>query len=88
MLVLTRKVGEALNIGDEIKIVITEIKNKRIRIGIEAPKEIKIYRDEIYKQICEAETQQKTLEINKYNFTVADNKNNNDGENVIEKIIV
>ena len=51
MLILTRKKGESLHIGDNIKIVITEIKGGDVRIGIDAPKELDVYREEIYKRI-------------------------------------
>lgn len=53
MLILTRKPGESLYIGDDIKITIVEIKGHQIRVGIEAPQEFKIYREEIYLQILE-----------------------------------
>lgn len=53
MLILTRKPGESLYIGDDIKITIVEIKGHQIRVGIDAPTELRIYREEIYKQILE-----------------------------------
>ncbi len=53
MLILTRKPGESLYIGDDIKISIVEIKGHQIRIGIEAPKECRVYREEIYLAILE-----------------------------------
>ncbi|QDR81964.1 carbon storage regulator CsrA [Sporomusa termitida] len=57
MLALTRKVGERIVIGDNIVLTIVDIKGDSIRLGIEAPKEIKIYRGEIYDAIA-AENQQ------------------------------
>jgi carbon storage regulator len=53
MLILTRKPGESLYIGDEIKITIVELKGNQIRVGIDAPSNFKIYREEIYVQILE-----------------------------------
>ena len=51
MLVLTRKKGESLVIDDQIKVQVVEVKGKQVRIGIEAPKGIKICREEIYKEV-------------------------------------
>jgi carbon storage regulator len=51
MLTLTRKVGESIRIGDEIQIVVKEIRRNHVRIGILAPKEVKIYREEVYRNI-------------------------------------
>ena len=53
MLVLTRKCGEGIIIGDNIKITILEYKEGRVRIGIEAPREKKIFRQEVYDRICQ-----------------------------------
>jgi carbon storage regulator len=53
MLVLTRKTGEGIVIGDDITIKVVELKGGGVRIGIEAPKEKKIYRQEIYDRITE-----------------------------------
>ena len=51
MLVLTRKLGESIAIDDNIKIVVVQIKGKQVRLGIKAPKETKIHREEVYKAI-------------------------------------
>ncbi len=51
MLVLTRKLGESIAIDDHIKIVVVQIKGKQVRLGIKAPKETKIHREEVYKAI-------------------------------------
>ncbi len=53
MLILTRKPGESLYIGDDVKVTIVEIKGNQIRVGIDAPADLRIYREEIYKQILE-----------------------------------
>jgi carbon storage regulator len=51
MLVLTRKLGESIAIDDHIKIRVVQIKGKQVRIGIEAPKDTKIHREEVYMAI-------------------------------------
>ena len=53
MLILTRKLGEAIRIGDTIKITVSDIKGKQIRIGIEAPEDVLVYREEVYTMIQE-----------------------------------
>ena len=53
MLVLTRKVGESIQINDDVKITVIEVKGKNIRIGIDAPKTTKIYREEVFLKIQE-----------------------------------
>ncbi len=57
MLVLTRKLGESIAIDDHIKIRVVQIKGKQVRIGIEAPKETKIHREEVYVAIQDANKQ-------------------------------
>jgi len=51
MLILTRKSGEGIKIGEDIRVVILETKGNQVRIGIEAPKGTKVYRDEVYERI-------------------------------------
>ena len=53
MLILTRKLGEGINIGDDIKIIIMQIKGKQVRLGIKADSDIKIHREEVYKKLVE-----------------------------------
>ena len=53
MLILTRKSNECITIGDDIKIQIIEIKGKQVRIGIQAPKQYVIHREEVYIRIQE-----------------------------------
>lgn len=57
MLVLTRKLGESIAIDDHIKIIVVQIKGKQVRLGIRAPKETKIHREEVYKAIQEQNTE-------------------------------
>lgn len=51
MLVLTRKSGEGLRVGDDIRIRVLEVRDGQVRIGIDAPEEKGIYRDEVYERI-------------------------------------
>jgi carbon storage regulator len=53
MLVLTRKLGENIRIGDSIKITVLEVRSGQVKIGIEAPPEVKVHREEIYARIQE-----------------------------------
>ncbi|WP_448530721.1 carbon storage regulator CsrA [Pseudothermotoga sp.] len=53
MLVLTRKVGESFIIGDDIEVVVLKIEGSEVKIGISAPRHVKIYRTEVYKKIVE-----------------------------------
>ncbi len=55
MLILTRKLGESLKIGDEVTVTVLGVKGNQIRIGIDAPKEVAVHREEIYERI-KAET--------------------------------
>ena len=52
MLVLARKPGEAIRIGDGITVHVVEIRGKQVRLGIEAPGEMPIHRREIHEQLC------------------------------------
>ncbi|MCX5915579.1 MAG: carbon storage regulator CsrA [Deltaproteobacteria bacterium] len=53
MLILTRKIGECINIGDDIKVHVVDIRGKQVRLGIEAPIHAPIYRQEVYQRILE-----------------------------------
>jgi carbon storage regulator len=57
MLILTRKLGESIQVGDNIRITFLDIKGKQIRIGIEAPKEVIVHREEVYRMIQEQNLQ-------------------------------
>ena len=57
MLVLNRKKGESIIIGDGIEIQVVEIQGDSIKIGIEAPKEVRIFRKELYEEIIRANTE-------------------------------
>lgn len=53
MLALTRKKGESLVINNNVEITVLEVRGEQVKIGIEAPKEVSIYRKEVYTQIQE-----------------------------------
>ncbi|MFB9973258.1 carbon storage regulator CsrA [Allobacillus sp. SKP2-8] len=57
MLVLTRKTGESIQIGDDISIKVVAIEGDQIKLGIDAPQNVDIHRSEIYQQIIEANQQ-------------------------------
>ncbi|MDJ0496346.1 MAG: carbon storage regulator CsrA [Acidimicrobiia bacterium] len=51
MLVLTRRPGESIVVGEDIVITVIEIKGGQVRIGIDAPRSVEVYREEIYEQV-------------------------------------
>jgi carbon storage regulator len=65
MLVLTRKVGQTINIGDTIQIKIVEIGNGFVKLGIEAPKDLPIYREELYEKLKQLNQESARMDIDK-----------------------
>lgn len=51
MLILTRRVGETLMIGDDVKVTVLGVKGNQVRIGVDAPKDVAVHREEIYQRI-------------------------------------
>jgi carbon storage regulator len=55
MLILTRRINETLNIGDDVQVTVLGIKGNQVRIGINAPRDVPVHREEIYQRIKRAE---------------------------------
>lgn len=59
ILLLTRKIGETINIGDSVTVTVTEVRGNQVQLGIEAPKHIDVHRSEIYDKIQLEKAQEK-----------------------------
>ena len=53
MLILTRRLGESIRIGDDVAVTVVDIKGAQIRIGVQAPKDVPVHRDEVFKRLRE-----------------------------------
>jgi carbon storage regulator len=51
MLILTRRTGESVNIGEDVKLTVLGVKGNQVRIGIDAPKSVPVHREEVYERI-------------------------------------
>lgn len=58
MLILTRKVGESVLIGNDISITILSVRGNQVKLGVEAPKEVSLHREEIYQRIKQMKDEQ------------------------------
>jgi carbon storage regulator len=57
MLILSRRTGETICIGDDIEVTVLEVRGNQVRFGITAPKEVAVHREEVYERIKESTTQ-------------------------------
>ena len=53
MLILTRRSGEAVIVGDNVRIAVLDIRGNQVRLGVEAPREVTVHREEVYRRIVE-----------------------------------
>jgi carbon storage regulator len=63
MLILTRRVGETVMIGDEVTVTVLGVKGNQVRIGVNAPKTVAVHREEIYERIKREEQQAHDLKV-------------------------
>lgn len=57
MLILTRRVGETLMVGDDVTVTVLGVKGNQVRIGVNAPKDVSVHREEIYQRILREKNQ-------------------------------
>ncbi|MBQ44569.1 MAG: carbon storage regulator [Porticoccaceae bacterium] len=65
MLILTRRVGETLVIGDDVTITVLGVRGNQVRVGVNAPKDVAVHREEIYQRIQDEKTDENSVENNK-----------------------
>lgn len=63
MLILTRRVGETLMIGDEVTVTVLGVKGNQVRIGVNAPKHVAVHREEIYERIKREKSNERKAEV-------------------------
>lgn len=68
MLILTRNVGEVIAVGDDVTITVLGVKGKQVRIGVSAPKEVAVHREEIYNRIQQEKNTKEHKNLCPYEF--------------------
>lgn len=63
MLILTRRVGESIRINDNVNITVLGVKGSQVRIGVDAPRDVKVHREEIYHRVQQEELPPLELEL-------------------------
>jgi carbon storage regulator len=63
MLILTRRVGETVVIGDEVTVTVLGVKGNQVRLGVNAPRHVAVHREEIYERIKREQTDEEVLEV-------------------------
>jgi len=63
VLILTRRMGESIRIGDDVTITVLGVKGSQIRIGVDAPREVQVHREEIYQRVHDDDEGQEPLTI-------------------------
>lgn len=63
MLILTRRMGESLRINDDISVTVLGIKGNQVRLGIDAPRDVSVHREEIYQKILQEKESDKTAKV-------------------------
>jgi carbon storage regulator len=80
MLVLTRKTNQSIMIGDEIEVSVLAVSRDKIRLGISAPRDVPVFRKEVYRSIKDEEDEPGEIEIDEDEAHAADGGNNSHGD--------